>query len=75
MRKLIIARIQELFERESGTRRWHRLWLNKNLELTDFNKKDNTLVNITKIDWETVPDDKLVFLFERIVFQAYKQLG
>ena len=80
MRELILKRIKELFKTEPpnpDTMRWQSCWFDGNFKA--FGKAShkqvhqNKLTHISNLDWQTMPDDVLINMFELIVMKVYRQ--
>lgn len=84
MRQLIIDRIHAVFKwdppspdrfrYESGwfdTTTWERT---KFFPTKKERKNNPNIIHISKIDFNQVPDDKLIDMFEYILYRAYRQM-
>lgn len=80
MRELIIKRIRSILEHSSPQEmRWEKSWWDKDYNHVGvLNKRVMAKVKPThlfQLDWDAMPDDKLVFFFEYVVHTYYKQYG
>jgi hypothetical protein len=66
MRELIIARLQEIKEKERGFSRVGTMrWANMYISIP-------TIKHISDVNWNELPDKELLSVFERVIRQYYK---
>jgi len=68
MRDLIVARLEELKEKERGFPRNVMRWANI---FVDLNGKTT---HISDVEWCELDDIELLFLYERVIRQYYKSM-
>mgnify|MGYP001067684153 FL=1 len=68
MRDLIVARLEELKEKERGFPRNVMRWANI---FVDLNGKTT---HISDVEWCELDDEALLILFERVIRQYYKSM-
>lgn len=68
MRDLIVARLEELKEKENGFPRNVMRWANI---FVDLNGKTT---HISDVEWCELDDEALLILFERVIRQYYKSM-
>ena len=68
MRDLIVARLEELKEKEKGFPRNVMRWANI---FVDLNGKTT---HISDVEWCELDDEALLILFERVIRQYYKSM-
>ena len=66
MREIILKRIEEIRTKENGFTKSLMRWANFTIH--------NEAIHISKFDFNTVDDEELLSLFERIIRQYYKSM-
>lgn len=81
MRNIIIKRIEELFQMEPphpDSMRWGRSWYDPNLKhFGKPTKKEIALYKLThvsQLDFQSMPEDALIRIFEYIIMRSYRQM-
>lgn len=69
MRELIIARLEDIKERENGFSPFGKYrWINFSIEV------NGRIRHLSEVEWCELDDEALLILFERVIRQYYKPM-